>query len=177
MQHEHFKELKEWSERKHELIVNYLKGFVKILGGSTKGIVYYVDGFAGPGIYDDGAKGSPIKAAEYAQTLVDKYYQLHCINVEANQQCFNNLESSTVPYKAFTTNFCGAFADHVGQILARIADRPTIFFLDPFGLKGIEWEYIHPILKRSYIIEVLLRINPNPDKPEPNRSELTLPVL
>ena len=71
MQHEHFKELKDWSERKHDLIVSYLKGFVKILGGSGKGIVYYVDGFAGPGIYDDRAKGSPIRAAEYARTLLD----------------------------------------------------------------------------------------------------------
>jgi len=159
IQHEHFTELMEWSERKHELIVNYLKGFVKILGGSTKGVVYYIDGFAGPGIYNDGAKGSPIRAAEYAQTLVDKYYQLHCINVEAVQHLFDNLEKNTLPYSVFTTNYCGTLADHVDEILDQIADRPAIFFLDPFGLKGIEWEHIYPVLKRPHITEVLLRVN------------------
>ena len=83
MQHGHFRELQEWSERKHELVIKYLEGFVRILGGSTRGTIYYVDGFAGPGLYDDGAKGSPIRAAEYAQTLLNKQYQLRCINVEA----------------------------------------------------------------------------------------------
>jgi three-Cys-motif partner protein len=160
MQHQHFKELRDWSERKHELIVNYLAGFVKILGGATKDLVYYVDGFAGPGIYDDGAKGSPIRAAEYAQTLINRYYQLHCINVEANRERFDNLERNTEPYRPFTTNYFGAFADHVDEILKQVGDRPTIFFLDPFGLKGIEWECIYPILGRTYITEILLRVNP-----------------
>jgi len=160
MQHEYFKELKKWSERKHELVIKYLKGFVRILGGSIKGIVYYVDGFAGPGIYNDGAKGSPIRAAEYAQTLVGKYYKLRCINVEINPECFENLRQSTLPYTTLTINHCGVFADHVNEILNQIGNQPTIFFLDPFGLKGIEWNHIYPILKRSHITEVLLRINP-----------------
>lgn len=160
MQHEYFKELKEWSERKHELVIKYLKGFVRILGGSIKGVVYYVDGFAGPGIYNDGAKGSPIRAAEYAQTLVGKHYQLRCINVEINPERFENLRQSTLPYTALTINHCGVFADHVSEILSQIGSQPTIFFLDPFGLKGIEWSHVYPILKRSHITEVLLRINP-----------------
>jgi hypothetical protein len=160
MQHQHFEELKEWSERKHELVIRYLKGFVKILGGSIKGVVYYVDGFAGPGIYDDGAKGSPIRAAEYAQTLDGKHYELQCINVEVDTECFENLKQSTLPYAARTTNHCGAFSDHVSEILVQIGDQPTVFFLDPFGLKGIEWSHIYPILTRPRTTEVLLRINP-----------------
>lgn len=160
MQHEHFNELKEWSERKHELVIKYLKGFVKILGGSTKGIVYYVDGFAGPGIYDDGAKGSPIRAANYANTLIGKHYQLRCINVEADQDCFDNLDKNTSQYGDVAINHCGAFEDYIDQILVLIEDRPAIFFIDPFGLKGIEWEHLYPVLKRHHKTELLLRINP-----------------
>ena len=160
MKHEHFRELKEWSERKHELVLSYLKGFVRILGGSTKGIVYYIDGFAGPGIYEDGSKGSPIRAAEYTETLFGKHYQLYCINVEVDPVHSKNLGRSTAPYQKFVTNYKGTFGDHVDTILSRIESRPAIFFLDPFGLKGVEWKHINPMLKRSHITEVLLRINP-----------------
>jgi three-Cys-motif partner protein len=160
MPQEFFKELKEWSERKHKLVIDYLTGFTRILGGSTKGTVYYVDGFAGPGIYDDEARGSPIYAAEYAQTLVGKPYQLHCINVEQDPELFANLEESTQPYHAVTTNCPGVFADLVNEILEKIGCCPAIFFLDPFGLKGIEWECIFPILSRPHITEVLLRVDP-----------------
>ena len=161
MQHEHFQELQEWSERKHELVIKYLEGFVRILGGSTRGAIYYVDGFAGPGIYDDGAKGSPIRAAEYAQTLSNKQYQLRCINIEDNPKHFHNLDRNTEPYKEFTKNYFGPFADHMNTVLEVIGDYPAIFFLDPFGIKGIEWRNISPVLARSHITEVLLRVKPN----------------
>ena len=160
MQHELFSELKDWSERKHELVIKYLEGFVRILGGSRKGTVYYVDGFAGPGIYNDGSRGSPIRAAEYASSLVGKYYQLQCINVEADPECFENLRSCTKPFDAYTQNRFGSFADNIAGILTDIGEYPTIFFLDPFGVKGIEWKYVSPILSRPYISEVLLRVNP-----------------
>lgn len=162
MLHEHFSELKEWSERKHALLMNYLKGFARILGGASKSFVYYVDGFAGPGIYEDGAKGSPIRAAEYAQSLIDTgaHYNLYCINVETDPSCFANLEQNTRSCSTVTQNYYGTFGEHVDRVLERIGDHPAIFFLDPFGLKGIEWRHIYPILKRSDKTEVLLRINP-----------------
>ena len=58
MSDSYFVERKEWSARKHELVSSYLESFTKILGGSSRGIVYYVDGFAGRGMYDDGVAGS-----------------------------------------------------------------------------------------------------------------------
>ncbi len=44
MSREHFKELREWSERKHKLVRAYVEGFTKILGGSSQTTVCYVDG-------------------------------------------------------------------------------------------------------------------------------------
>lgn len=160
MPHEHFEELKEWSERKHTLLIKYLVGFVRILGGATKDRVYYVDGFAGPGIYEDGAKGSPILAAEYAKATDEKHYQLYCVNVEEDEDNFRNLIQSTIPYQDKVTNYLGSFGDHISFILEQISNFPTIFFLDPFGVKGLEWQYVYPILRRTPITEILLRINP-----------------
>ncbi len=60
---EFFGELKEWSERKLKILTNYLAPFSKILKGAT----YYVDAFAGAGLYQDGQKGSALRAAEIAR--------------------------------------------------------------------------------------------------------------
>lgn len=160
MPHTHFDELQEWSERKHDLVMKYLGGFVRILGRSITGTVYYVDGFAGPGKYGDGGIGSPIKAAEFAKSLVNKDYQLRCINVEEDELLFQNLSSEIKPYEDVAACFEGRFGDHVDTIISTIGDSPTIFFLDPFGVKGIEWECLLPILERQWITEILIRINP-----------------
>src|SRR5688572_25711090 len=95
-----FNELKDWSARKHRLVSKYLASFTKILGGS-KGMVHHIDGFAGPGLYGEKKeKGSPILAAEYASTLINKTYTLKCINVEANNGFFQNLVENTQAYGA-----------------------------------------------------------------------------
>jgi len=160
MSNSHFKELKEWSERKHELLIKYLDGFVRILGGPSKGIIYYVDGFAGPGLYKDGGKGSPLRAVEFAQSIIDRKYTLRCINVEENETHFENLQSVINPYNDIATCFQGRFKNHIEVILSMVSDYPTIFFLDPFGIKGIEWDCLKPILTRQKITEALIRINP-----------------
>ncbi|MBN2222776.1 MAG: three-Cys-motif partner protein TcmP [Vallitaleaceae bacterium] len=159
MTHEHFDELRDWSERKHDLLMKYLGGFVRILGKST-GTVYYVDGFAGPGICSDGGLGSPTKAAKYAETLRNRNYQLRCIYVEEDQNNFQNLIETIEEYNVYATCLQGRFEDHLDTILSTISDNPTIFFLDPFGIKGIEWQCIQPVLNRKWITEILIRINP-----------------
>ena len=56
-----FKTKKSWSVVKDELLGCYLKPyFQKIL--HTRKPVYYVDGFAGKGKFDDGSLGSPLIA-------------------------------------------------------------------------------------------------------------------
>jgi len=49
-------EVRLWSEIKHDILRKYLRLFVNKLGAA--GRVYYVDGFAGQGKYDDGKEGS-----------------------------------------------------------------------------------------------------------------------
>jgi len=160
MAEEHFDELKDWSARKHALLHAYLDGFVRITG-SRDPYVYYVDGFAGPGLYVDGNKGSPILAAEYAQSLAGKTYALRCINVEEDPDNFASLTANTVNYAPVVTNLPGAFGDQVDQILGMVKQQPAIFFLDPFGLKGIEWRYLSRVGQRSSITEILMRVNPS----------------
>jgi len=54
------------TEAKHLILDGYLKAWFPILGSSNKKIIY-LDGFAGPGEYDDGEDGSPIIAQKIAK--------------------------------------------------------------------------------------------------------------
>ena len=67
-------EVRLWSEIKHDILRKYLRLFVNKLGAS--GRIYYIDGFAGQGKYDDGKEGSALIAArlaaeDAAKALVD----------------------------------------------------------------------------------------------------------
>jgi three-Cys-motif partner protein len=158
-QDDFFNELKEWSARKLTIIKKYMDGFVRILGG--KGLVYYVDGFAGVGIYKDDSIGSPIQAAEYAKQLFDqgKAYSLSCINVEMNNDSFSNLCQSTAPYSQFVENLPGSFSENLDVILKKVAQQPAIFFLDDFGVSGVGWELVQKLIGRNAATDLWIRFD------------------
>lgn len=148
---EFFGELKEWSERKLNILEGYLDPFVKILGSRANKQVYFIDAFAGAGIYEkDGAKGSAIRAAELAEKyqLEGKRYRLHCINIENDPDNYQNLEKNTARFGQLVLNLSGTFADNVSRILRETARSPALCFLDPFGVKGINWHVIQKLIQR-----------------------------
>ena len=157
----------EWSRWKHEILEGYLKQMTGRL--QRHSTVYFVDGFAGPGRYlEDGAEGSPLLAARLAEQLDrDRWYSLRCINVEQDRQVFANLQTATIDFTPkFVTNFYGAFANHISAILEQTEEQPALFFLDPIGLKGLEWDTLTPLFDRGYtfgstgeITELLIRFD------------------
>lgn len=158
----YFDEQKDWSKRKLDIVQKYLAGFTKILGSSTsQPCVYYVDGFAGKGIYDDGAKGSPVLAAELAQDYRDnlKKYKLNCINVEENTENFQNLKLSTTQFQGTVENFNNTFSSQIPTILNNIGNCPAFFFIDPFGVSGADWSDMVKILQRSAPTDLWLRFD------------------
>ncbi|MHB0923723.1 MAG: three-Cys-motif partner protein TcmP [Bellilinea sp.] len=157
-----FQEQKDWSKRKLSIIQLYLAGFTKILGSSTsQSCVYYVDGFAGKGVYDDGSKGSPVLAAEMSQTYRNqqKKYQLNCINIEADNVNFQNLENSTTQYQSIVENLNGTFSSHIPSILKSIGKCPAFFFIDPFGVTGTDWIDMTKVIHRAAPTDLWLRFD------------------
>jgi|GEM_PF-3475130 len=152
-----------WSRWKHAILIQYLKTMAAVL--QSRGTTYVVDGFAGPGRYvEDGEDGSPLLAAKHAKSLYDENanYELRCINVESESEVFENLERATEPYKPLVENFHGSFGEYVRKILALIGTQPTLFFLDPIGVKGLEWDALLPIFSRyglNGITELLIRFD------------------
>lgn len=159
---EFFGELREWSERKLKILEGYLDPFVKVLGSHPKSpFVYYVDAFAGAGLYRNGEEGSAIRAAKLAQQyqLQRKLYRLKCINVEADKENFTNLSANTAEYGELVQNLPGTFAENISNILSVIAGSPALFFLDPFGVKGIDWALIRQIIYRGDITDLWIRFD------------------
>jgi len=129
-----FDGLKDWSDRKIELITAYINGAARILG-STGGAMVYVDGFAGRGTYLDGGIGSPVRIAELAQRCVREgwAFRLRCINFEYDDDYFLNLQKETVRFGDLVTNRHGDFNAHAVDIMQLIGTKPAVFFLDPLG--------------------------------------------
>lgn len=146
-----FGERREWSRWKHEILRRYIPRFANILG-SRYPAIYYVDGFAGAGQYGDKTPvpGSPLIAAGFAEAIADsadKSYSLRCINVEPTH--FAELCAATSSYAPpVVTNIRGTFREALPRILREIGPAPTLFFLDPFGYDGMEWDVISQLVKR-----------------------------
>ncbi|MDB6035714.1 MAG: hypothetical protein JWM16_6052, partial [Verrucomicrobiales bacterium] len=153
-------ERKDWSQIKHRILENYVALFISKLA-SSRGYLYFIDGFAGQGKYGDGSEGSPLIAAKRAVNPISPRHAgvLRCINVEDDPESFRNLEENT---RAYTTNglvenFYGSFQEHLPGILKRIHGRMALFFVDPLGAKGVELQNIELIAKRGPSTEVLVR--------------------
>jgi three-Cys-motif partner protein len=149
----------EWSDRKLKLLKKYVDPAAKILGSKMQ--IYYVDGFAGRGTYRDGSKGSPIRIAELAKQfeIEGKPYSFRCINVEENEEYFANLQADTAQFGSTVQNIHGRFADNLDFILQVIGNQPAIFFLDPFGIKGIEWSAVRKIIWRKAPTDLWIRFD------------------
>jgi three-Cys-motif partner protein len=157
---EFFSDLKEWSARKLSIIEKYLGGFSKILGSRFRA-VYYIDGFAGRGIYDNGEKGSPVLAAETAQKFQQSAtsFTLHCINVEKDHDNYSNLCAETQRFGNLVQNYEGGFEENVDDILSQINSNPAVFFIDPFGVKGTSWNSVEKVIARRDSTDIWLRFD------------------
>ena len=157
---EFFSDLKEWSARKLNIIEKYIGGFSKILGSKFKEI-YYVDGFAGRGLYENGEKGSPVLAAETAQTFrqSNSPFTLHCINVERDDDNFSNLCVETQRFGSLVKNYKGSFEENIETILHQITNNPAVFFIDPFGVKGTAWNSVEQIISRKDSTDIWIRFD------------------
>jgi len=158
----HFQKLRDWSERKHAILKEYLPAFCRAISSQARGgTIWYVDGYAGAGVYQDsqspdspGAEGSPVLAARITEQLP---YTINCINVEEDQDNFDSLQRETARF-SHVENIRNDFNAVVEDVLARVAGSPAFFFLDSFGTKELPMDgLVDRIAMRRNPTDVLLR--------------------
>lgn len=149
-----FDEPKLASLAKLNLLAKYLVPWSRKLGAGWQQI-WVVDGFAGPGAYDSErgrVDGSPRVAASWAARELETrgFPLVRCVNVERERVWFDQLEDSTAEWRPnLVTNLKGEFATRLPGVLDIIKRDPTFFFLDPFGVRGIEMALLEQIIARG----------------------------
>ncbi len=130
--------------------------------------VYIVDCFAGKGDYDDGYDGSPLIAIKAAKKFQDdflknknknkEYFKIHCIFIEYKLSYAKNLEKLLLPYKDIVDYriIRNDFNKVIGGILSEIKFCPTLFFIDPYGIKTLKRESVEAIVFKKGAKDVIL---------------------
>ncbi|MDD4358750.1 MAG: three-Cys-motif partner protein TcmP [Candidatus Pacebacteria bacterium] len=131
--------------------------FKKWLSYSNKKI-FIVDCFAGRGMYHEGKNknsidGSPLIALKVIESFIKKGIpknKIKCFFVEKNIKNYKDLLSFTNKYKS-TIDFKiihGTFSDSIEKILEEVNSNPCIFFIDPYGIKGMDKISIRKIMSK-----------------------------
>ncbi len=147
------------TEGKHLVLENYLRAWFPILGmGDRNRRILFIDGFAGPGEYEDGAEGSPVVAmrvlaehtanieAEVVFFFVEKKHARaeHLQRVVARWQ-------SRLPEVVKVEVREGLFDESMTEVLDVLDKQgeqmaPAFVMIDPFGVKGLPMEVMRRIL-------------------------------
>ncbi|MFG3348720.1 three-Cys-motif partner protein TcmP [Streptomyces sp. NPDC048018] len=153
---------------KHAILDKYVVPFASKVGKyAPDGRVVYLDGYAGPGRYDDGTPGSPALILESAAAIAD-FRKLDCYFIEKNRKNFQSLsqlveEAREQGLAAHALQ--GRVERHLDHVLEAAQGSPLFAFLDPFGL-GITFEALTERIFGSrrasrQPTEVLLNFNAN----------------
>ncbi|MFF1782625.1 three-Cys-motif partner protein TcmP [Streptomyces virginiae] len=153
---------------KHAILKQYVVPFASKVGKyAPDSRVVYLDGYAGPGRYDDGTPGSPALILDSAAAISD-FRKLECYFVERNRKNYQSL--STLVAEARQQGLAaqalqGRAERHLDHVLGAADGSPLFAFLDPFGL-GITFDALTQRIFGSrraggQPTEVLLNFNAN----------------
>ena len=146
--HSHWAEKTNHTRLKHVILENYLKEWAAILAGATHfnklEDIYYIDGFAGRGIFLNGDIGSPLIAAEkmlrvqkeHNEKYPNKPLRFHVINIENEQTNYEMLEEIRMQSSRIVDvqNILGNFKEQSNFLLEnkRVQSSACFWFVDPF---------------------------------------------
>lgn len=143
---------------KHGVVGRYLRYFANKTGSrSPDHRVAYVDGYAGPGVYDDGNPGSPQLAADVA-ALVEGIRDLECYFVEKDDDQYAALAEHIGPQLPTAVVRHGVMEDHIDDILKRFQGLPMLALIDPFGL-GLSDESVRKLAGRVEPTDLIVNVS------------------
>lgn len=152
---EFFKEKKEWSKIKDEILLCYLKPYFSKIKNTQKRILY-IDGFAGKGFFDDGSKGSPLIAYDIVNETIDieKVDFVFIENYYANDLKNNTATLSNVKI------IDGNYEDNICNIINSSYNKNVFLYIDPFGIKSMNFSYLKSFNNATLnTLEILMNLN------------------
>ncbi|GBC63375.1 hypothetical protein DENIS_4369 [Desulfonema ishimotonii] len=154
-----FEEHKEQSVVKSIIVAKYFNVWSNVIINTQKRYprrsqkIAYIDLFAGPGRYKDGTQSTPLKIITNAIGKRDLRERLIAIFNDKNEKNSKDLEKTikeipkieTLKYEPKVHN------QEVGEKIVNMFERmnlvPTLFFIDPWGYKGLSLRLVNSVLK------------------------------
>jgi three-Cys-motif partner protein len=151
-----FEESREQSQVKAAIVSKYFVAWARVIMPWAKksgGKIAYLDLFAGPGRYKDGTKSTPIMILELAiadpqmrQMLVTTFNDVNADNSESLSRAINEIPGiDSLRYKP------AVYSEEIGDRIVNLFEGmrlvPTLFFVDPWGYKGLSLRLINSVLQ------------------------------
>ncbi|MCR4411662.1 MAG: three-Cys-motif partner protein TcmP [Thermoguttaceae bacterium] len=145
------------SRVKAAIVANYFWAWAKvIISVAKKGRdrrIAYIDLFAGPGRYTDGTLSTPLLILERAIADPDLREMLVTVFNDCNSDHSRTLETAiaalpgieTLRYKPRVQNY--EVGEEIVKQFEQMSLVPTLFFVDPWGYKGLSLRLINSVLK------------------------------
>lgn len=175
---EFFEQLQKHSDAKVSILNNYFVPWLrKINLGFNGGRCLVIDGFAGPGIYEDGSEGSPFKLLRASLDFYEqcerndwKIPSITLLFIEGDKKNYNSLrenisntfegqfdedgnfsfeEYPSVKVICINDNFQNAFRAILEGIKPHRTLIPSFCFVDPFGYKDTPFELFEKYLSNE----------------------------
>ncbi len=155
-----FDEQTEQSLVKATIVSKYFNVWAKVIISTQKRYpdrsskkIAYIDLFAGPGRYADGTQSTPIKILKNAIETPDIRNRLVTLFNDKDEENSQSLEKAInelpgvekLKYKPQVEN------KEVGEEIVKMFEEmsliPTLFFVDPWGYKGLSLRFVNSVLK------------------------------
>jgi len=152
-----FTESKDQSRIKAEIVSKYFWAWAKVIVPTIKSRggnrIAYIDLFAGPGRYDDGTRSTPLRVLwravqdpELRDMLISIFNDKDPDNVRLLENEIDSIpEFKQLKYKPEVYN--NQVGDEIVAQLEGISLVPTLFFVDPWGYKGLSLRLINSVLR------------------------------
>ncbi len=156
-----FEKKREWSLRKDQILDHYLQPY---LAKTTRlrPPILLVDGFAGPGRFEDGEPGSPLIMCKHATAVAAGGKSIRVLCIESDHDLFVQLKANLQAIDIADPRE-GAFAAVLPEIAALAKTNTVFLYVDPFAISGLEWRSMANVFERlsgsGSSVEILLNFN------------------
>lgn len=157
-----FKVKKPWSIVKDKLLGCYLKPYMQKILYTRKPIVY-VDCFAGKGVFEDGQYGSPLIALNIIKDCLSKTKIENCPNIESyfiDLNYADDLQNNLKDFKNIKI-ISGEYEKNIQNILKNKKYSNVFLYLDPYGIKALNYNLFNYFATQSGFNSIELLINMN----------------
>ncbi|MCL2862626.1 MAG: three-Cys-motif partner protein TcmP [Methanimicrococcus sp.] len=159
MNNEFFQEQREQSLIKAQIVSKYFSAWANVILNTQKKYskhdqkMAYIDLFAGPGRYDNQSKSTPLlvleeilKSPDLPDRMITLFNDKDSKNIDSLKEAIRQLDGiERLKYPP------GFFNEEVGDEIAKMFNDlnfvPTLFFVDPWGYKGLSLNLVSSIIK------------------------------